>query len=92
MEYGTVLRVYDNGGKTVDRYTVLPPRWAHEYREPNGLWQGIAASEAPFHPQGFGQTCSAAAGKHLGKRIAWRELPSDVQRFARQTFPEYAPS
>lgn len=90
--YGTVLRCYDNGGKTCDRYTVIPPRWAKEEREyPPGTFNAIAASENPFHPQGFGQHCSAMAGPHLGKRIGWAMLPRDVQRFARQSFPDYAP-
>lgn len=89
--YGTVLRVYDNGGKTCDRYTILPPRWARQYRERDRSFSAIAASERPFHPQGFGQHVSAVPGHHLGKRVAWATLPHDVQRFAKRAFPEYAP-
>lgn len=91
--YGTVLRCYDNGGRTADRYAILPPRWASEYREPQhaARFLGIAASEAPFHPQGFGQTTIARPGPHLGKRVRWDALPPDVQTFARQMFPEYTP-
>lgn len=89
--YQTVLRIYDNGGKTFDRYTILPPRWARQYKERNGLFDAIGASEHPFAPQGFGQSVSAAPGAHLGKRIAWGALPVDVQRFAREYFPEFAP-
>lgn len=92
--YGTALRVYDNGGKTFDRYTILPPRWAGEdYRERvRGSWVAIGASESPFHPQGFGQHTSAMPGPHLGKRIKWADLPADVQSFARQSFPAFAPA
>lgn len=89
--YGTVLRCYDNGGKTFDRYTVVPPRWAKEERERDGTFVCIGASEHPFHPQGFGQHSSAMAGPHLGKRVTWADLPPDVQQFARQSFPDYAP-
>lgn len=89
--YGTVLRCYDNGGKTADRYTVIPPRWAKECRTSVGLFDAIAADAQPFHPQGFGQCVTAMPGTHLGKRVHWRTLPPDVQRFARQSFPEYAP-
>ena len=91
--YGTVLRIYDNGGKTCDRYTIIPPRWAGaDYRENYpGSWQAIGANAAPFHPQGFGMHVSAAPGPHLGKRIPWGSLPADVQKFARQAFPEFAP-
>ena len=92
--YGTVLRIFDNGGKTYDRYTVLPPRWADRavWRDIPGMWVAIGASEHPFHPQGFGQHCSAAPGPHLGRRIGWAELPADVQRFARQFSPDFAPT
>lgn len=90
--YGTVLRCYDNGGKTWDRYTVVPPRWAKDERENTpGTFNAIGASGNPFHPQGFGQHCSAMAGPHLGKRVKWSDLPPDVQLFARQSFPDYAP-
>lgn len=88
--YGTVLRCYDNGGKTADRYTIIPPRWAKEYRDYSN-WQAIGANAAPFHPLGIGYHCAAAPGSHNGKRVHWRDLPADVQRFARDVFPEYAP-
>lgn len=91
--YGTSLRLYDNGGRTCDRYTVIPPRWAAAYRERGPLlWQAIGASAEPFAPQGFGMHVTAVPGPHLGRRIHWRELPADVQRFARQSFPEFCPA
>ncbi len=91
QRYGTTLRIYDNGGRTIDRYSILPPRWAKEYKEMQpGIFASIAASERPFHPQGFGQHCSALPGPHLGKRIKWADLPADVQQFARESFPEFS--
>lgn len=102
--YGTVLRCYDNEGRSFDRYTIIPPRWANEYRNSseNGwragagenryAFDGIASSVDPFHPQGFGMHVSGIMpGPHLGRRVRWDDLPADVQRFARQSFPEYAP-
>lgn len=87
----STLRIYDNGGKSFDRYTILPPRWAREYYSRRShLWSALASSDDPFHPQGFGQHVSAMAGKHLGRRIPFDQLPEPVQRFARQSFPEYA--
>jgi hypothetical protein len=94
LNRGTILRLYDNGGKSFDRYTILPPRWAKgsAYRRNHGgAWAAIGASANPFHPQGFGQHCDVMPGPHLGKRIAWGDLPADVQRFARQEWPEFAP-
>ena len=87
--YGTVLRIYDNGGKTFDRYTILPPRWAREHLERSGLFEAIGASEHPFSLQGFGMLVSAKPGAHLGKRLHLRDLPADVIRFAREAFPRY---
>lgn len=87
--YGTVLRLYDNGGQSFDRYTIIPPRWAKQYKERSGLFEAIGANERPFSPQGFGMHVSAAPGAHLGKRVKWSDLPEDVQRFALQSFPEF---
>lgn len=88
-KYGTDLRIYDNGGKTFDRYTIIPARWDKRHAERDGLFTCIGASENPFHPQGFGQHSTAMPGPHLGKRIHWNDLPADVQKFAKQSFPEY---
>lgn len=90
--YGTTLRIYDNGGRSFDRYTVIPPRNAGaDYREHAPfMWSAIAASENPYHPQGFGQHVAAMPGSHLGRRIRWDDLPADVQRFACEAFPAFA--
>ena len=85
------LRCYDNGGESCDRYTIIPARWVRGWsrRERGGLlWEGIGASENPFHPQGFGQNTEAMAGPHLGARVPFELLPADVQTFARQSFTE----
>lgn len=84
--YGCALRCYDNGGETFDRYTILPP-----HKPGEGMVEGIGASREPFHPQGYGQHITAQAGTHLGRRIPFACLPPDVQRFARQEWPEHAP-
>ena len=76
------IHCYDNGGKTVDRYTVVftgnNPRFKMRtfYLE---------MSEYPFHPQGFGQ--HGEAGQridyprygHIGKKIRFLMLPKDCQ-------------
>ena len=70
------IRIYDNGGKTLDRYTAVYMGWP----EGRGLYAARGMSEHPCHPQGFGQFCSAMPGRHLGKRITFAELPTDCQR------------
>lgn len=74
------IRIYDNGGTTFDRYTVV---YMNE-RERNGLYGARGMSEDPFHPQGVGQYCTAAPGRHLGKRIRFEELPEKCQKLVRQ--------
>jgi hypothetical protein len=42
-----LVKVYDNGGKTIDRYTVIIQTTGHVY----------GCSDAPQHPQGVGTYC-----------------------------------
>jgi hypothetical protein len=52
------IRIYDNGGKTFDRFTAVymdHPERAGFYK--TGLYAARGMSENPFHPQGFGQFC-----------------------------------
>ena len=74
------VKIYDNGGKTYDRYTAV----YLDQPESPGLFSARGMSENPFHPQGFGQYCIAAPGKHLGKRIKFEELPKDCQKLVLQ--------
>lgn len=89
--YGTVLRVYDNNGRSFDQFTIIPPRWAKEYVNRDRSFSAIGSSQDPFHPMGFGMHVDATPGPHLGKRIQWNDLPEKVKSFARQSFPEYCP-
>lgn len=83
------LRIYDNGGKTADRYTIIPPRSAWRTFKRGQFWECIGCNAYPFHPQGIGMHCEATPGPHLGKRAEFSALPADVQKFARQSFPEF---
>jgi hypothetical protein len=71
------IKVYDNGGKTWDRFTVVYLDCPEN--SPN-TFAAVAMNERPFHPQGFGQHCSAMPGRHLGKRIRFEDLPEDCQK------------
>lgn len=86
------VRVYDNGGETIDRYTVV---FTGRYRHKTGgeFWH-LGMNAAPFHPQGFGQHGShdtqidRPSYGHLGKKIRFDELPTDCQRCVRQTYDD----
>ncbi len=82
------IRVYDNGGKTVDRYTLV-------IQNPDlpGSVDMYGFNEQPFHPQGFGQYAGdyvkMGSYAHLGKPVSIESLPTDAKKFARQTIGEY---
>lgn len=84
-----VLAIFDNGGKTFDRYTVI-------YREVitgsrGEPWLGYRGmSEHPFDPQGFGiysefSRWDMAAYRRAAYRESckWSTLPDDVKRAVR---------
>lgn len=68
--------IWDNGGKTIDRYTL---------RTEDGAT--YAFNERPSHPQGFGQYVGNTPAKSYpgwGKRISIINLPHDAQEFVRE--------
>lgn len=96
------VRVYDNGGETRDRYTVV---YTGRYRhKTGGVFWYLGMSGSPYHPQGFGQhgeserqidTAPGAWGGpamgrrcHLGKRIPFGDLPKDCQTAALDTYDD----
>lgn len=83
--YGKRLRCYDNGGPdkggTCDRFTVV---YLDEPERKPGSFAAVGMNGSPFHPQGFGQHCTAMPGRHLGKRVALTDLPEDCQKVVRQ--------
>ena len=84
-----VLAIYDNGGKTFDRYTVFyVPTEPQDYARGWIGYRGM--SEHPFDPQGFGiysdMPChEVAAYRYTVSKQAckWSDLPADVQRAVR---------
>lgn len=75
------IRCYDNGGKSADRYTVV---YMDEPERTPNLYAARGMNAEPFHPQGIGMCCTAMPGRHLGRRIAFEELPADCQKLVRQ--------
>lgn len=78
-KYLNTLRIYDNGGKTLDRYTIIfMDRPERQYN----TFTALGCNSEPFH--GIGQNCIAMPGRHLGKRIGFEDCPSEVQKFIMQ--------
>ena len=66
--------IWDNGGATQDRYTV-----ALKNNSGSCYHDCLCLDDTPTHPLGFSQFSTCQAGKHLGKRIRWTQLPDDLQ-------------
>lgn len=82
------IRCYDNGGESVDRYTVLDLNDIWSTTPDGPIYGAWACSDNPFHPLGFGQHTSSMDGLHLGKKVDFDQLPEDVKQFVLQDFEQ----
>lgn len=74
-----IQAIYDNGGKTLDRYTVITD--IHEYdqhhqTDADGLYMALRLSEGG---DGFSQWTTAVPGRHLGRRVQFEQLSAKTQ-------------
>lgn len=83
-----IIGVYDNGGKTLDRYTVVTDQ---NYSVGKAtFYEGLGLSDDPTDPQfGFSQFGDVldARDEHkhftqLGQSIGWDDLPKNVRQHA----------
>ena len=76
------VRIWDNGGRTADRYTAVFTR-AHCFGM-QGYVVGRRMSENPYHPQGVGMWFEYRiwewGGRGLGRRMRYEDCPLMVQR------------
>lgn len=69
-----ITAIHDNGGKTLDRYTVLTDeRWGSRTKE---SFYSLGLNEGG---NGFSQWSEAMPGRHLGKRVKFEDLSADTQ-------------
>lgn len=70
----TKLKIWDNGGETLDRYTIL---YCYDH-ESDGqkFYSMLGCSEAGV---AFSQFTLGIPGKHLGKRIKFTDLSARTQ-------------
>lgn len=70
-----ITAIYDNGGKTIDRYTVVTnDRWNNGSRV-----AALGLSSNPGDYNGFSQWTGAIEGVHLGNKITFESLDGKVQ-------------
>ena len=78
------VRIYDNGGKTYDRYTVVFTRPEKFGMKGQTIFVGM--SHDPFYPQGFCQhgaldkPIDRPSYGHIGKKIGFDALPEDCRK------------
>jgi hypothetical protein len=80
------VRIYDDGGKTADRFTFAFP-WAKN--PATGFVAMVGLGATPFHPQGFCQHTEGKMGRHLGKRISYVDLNDDCAKVLKQELAAY---
>lgn len=79
------IRCYDNGGESLDRYTVVFTNIGRANKSYRGRSLYLAMNAAPFHPQGIGQhgehvgPIDRPGYRHLGKKIRFADLPEDCK-------------
>lgn len=77
MENFKVIAVYDNGGKTLDRYTIVTNERYKSRTNPNRyIYNGIASSENGL---GVFMWTECLIGRHLGKKIQLSDLSEELQ-------------
>jgi len=66
------LAIYDNGGQTVDRYTVI-----FTHKKVHGYWFGVCSSEGMYVSQWLQDPyrIDQPSYKHLGKKITFAQMP-----------------
>lgn len=79
------FHVYDNGGETHDRYSVIHSS-DMKNKDRSGNVDMLGMSSDPTHPHGFSQFTSGVVGKHLGKKIKFDSLPERLQRHVKSRY------
>jgi len=84
-----IIAVYDNGGETMDRYTVvISPEFMETSKRNHYACLGL--SENPTSPLGFSQFSECVIltplreNNHMGNRIRLKDLSKDLQNHIKE--------
>jgi len=80
------FKVFDNGGKSFDRYTVALP--GREHGASPGYDMCLSLSSNPESPTGVSQFSDCKIGKHLGKKIPYAKLPKNIRNHVQKRLSE----
>ncbi len=71
------LQIYDNGGESLDRYTIFKAREKGRWdRYGNRVFSAISASKTGA---GFYLHIEATKGTHLGKKVSFQDLDLELR-------------
>ena len=71
------LQIYDNGGESIDRYTIFKSREKGRWdRHGNRVFNAISASKTGA---GFYMHIEAIKGTHLGKKVEFQDLDLELR-------------
>jgi hypothetical protein len=96
MKIENQVSCYDNGGKSLDRYTVIYnehplTRKIITHRKAMQGYNAVSMDHRPSYPfSGICQHCVAVKGRHLGKRILFENLPLDCQTVVKNDLKAYS--
>jgi len=86
QEKKLTFTVYDNGGDTADRYTVIS---SDDLKNPSGgLVDMLGLSDNPSSPQGVSMFSQGKAGNHLGKKIKFSSLEKHIQKHIQSRYSD----
>ena len=71
-----ITAIYDNGGETLDRFTIITDQPEYDANETPNLFMALGMS---MDGDGYSQFSSAIAGSHLGKRVHFEDLSANTQ-------------
>lgn len=78
------LQIFDNGGESLDRYTIFKARQRSRVdRHGNRVFEGVAACKTGA---GVYLHIEAYKGPHLGKRIDFDLLDDGLKRMLKEEF------
>ena len=86
------IRCYDNGGKTIDRYTcVFTGRYRKRFEN---KFIDLSSSPDPYSPTGVGSIGESDVQidkptySHLGKKVSFDTLPTEVKAYIVSVYTE----
>lgn len=80
LEAARIVRVYDNGGRSFDRYTAIFAEQSSGAAGRPPVMDALGVGETGNVPNGFCMTVDAVEGPHLGARVQLADIAEPARR------------